>query len=231
MPGADELAELLAFAERSPDVLGAYVFGSRGRADGLPDERSDWDVCVVLRDGADVAAFDADWPYRHGAPVEVARVTLSELAADDGPLYEAVDLRLDKSGELRPLLAAKGRVDERVAREALDAYVNATYRSLRYAEVGAAGARLDAAESVPPLLTFLFALDGRGRPFNKYVADALPEGFGLERLTAVLDGDGDAQRALFRDVELLARARGHGDVIDAWEPDVAWLRGESGYRR
>jgi hypothetical protein len=32
---------------------------------------------------------------------------------------------------------------------------------------------------------------------------------------------------LFADVEQLARAHGHGDVIDGWEPDVAWLRGES----
>ena len=38
--------------------------------------------------------------------------------------------------------------------------VNSLYRSLRYAMVGAAeGARLDAAESLAPLLTAVFAMD------------------------------------------------------------------------
>jgi hypothetical protein len=35
-----------------------------------------------------------------------------------------------------------------------------------------------------------------------------------------------AQQALFRDAERLAREHGFGEVIDGWEPDVAWLRGE-----
>lgn len=126
------------------------------------------------------------------------------------------------------MLATDAR--DAVVREALDAYVNFTYRSLRYREVGAAGARLDAAESVPPLLTALFALEHRIRPFNKYVAAALPDGFPLARLLAVLDGDADEQHALFRDVERVARKAGFDDVLDAWEPDLAWLRGEGEYR-
>lgn len=96
MRGADDLEALLAFARGSHDVLGVYVFGSRGRADGLVDERSDWDVAVVLRDDADVADFDARWPYVH-APVEIARATLSELRAHTGPVYESV-----VSGSTRP---------------------------------------------------------------------------------------------------------------------------------
>jgi hypothetical protein len=38
-------------------------------------------------------------------------------------------------------------------------------------------------------------------------------------------GDLDEQRALFREVEAIAREHGHARVIDGWEPDVAWLRG------
>ena len=133
---------------------------------------------VVLHDDADVAGFDARWPHVHGAPVEIARATLSELRAQTGPVCESVDLRLDKPGELAPLLESKRMiapdVREAPVRGALDAYVNSTYRSLRYREVGGAGARLDAAQSVPPLLTALFALEGRVRPFTKYLPAALP---------------------------------------------------------
>ncbi|HEY6961581.1 MAG TPA: hypothetical protein VI408_06805 [Gaiellaceae bacterium] len=230
MPGDAELATLLAYAEEARDVVGVYVFGSRGRADGLADERSDWDVAIVLRDDADVAAFDARWPYVHGAPVEIARLTMSELRVSDGPVFEAIDLRLDKTGEVACVLAAKGRVGPEAAREALDAYVNATYRALRYRETGSRGWRLDAAEAIPPLLTFLFAVQGRVRPFNKYVAEALPAGFSRERVHAVLDGDAAELRALFRDVEQLARDHGLGGVVDGWEPDLAWLRGDGAYR-
>jgi len=39
--------ELLEVARSRDEILGLYVFGSRGRNFRV-DERSDWDVCVVL---------------------------------------------------------------------------------------------------------------------------------------------------------------------------------------
>lgn len=242
--------ELLAYAEETEDVLGLYVFGSRGWPDGLADDASDYDVGVVLRDDADLDAFDARWPYVHGAAVEVTRATLSQLRAHGEPdtasawarpLYAEVDLRLDKSGEVAALLEEKRELPagarEKLARNTLDAYVNATYRSLRHRLVGAGtGARLDAAESVPPLLTFLFALEGRVRPFNKYLEQELrdrPVAGGqitIDDVTALLEGDPRRQRTIFRTVEELAKEQGFEDVIAAWEPDVAWLRGEATYR-
>ena len=248
--GERRLRELLDYAEASDDVLGVFVFGSRGRVDGLADDASDYDVAVVLRDDADVEAFDSRWPYVHGATVEVARSTLSELraAGEPGtpsawsrPMYAAVDVRLDKTAELATVLDEKRTLPnegrEALARESLDAYVNANYRSLRYRLVGAqAGARLDAAESVPPLLTFLFADEGRVRPFNKYLEQELRErpvaggAITIDDVTALLDGDPARQQAVFREVERVARVRGLGDVLDAWEPDLAFLRGDAPYR-
>jgi hypothetical protein len=53
-------------------------------------------------------------------------------------------------------------------------------------------------------------------------ADELPP-----RLVRILaTGDQEEQRDLFRDAEQLARERGLGEVIDGWEPDVPWLRGD-----
>lgn len=243
------LNELIRYAETSRDVLGLYVFGSRGRPDGLADDDSDYDVGVVLRDDADVDAFDAQWPYVHGAPVEVARATLSEVQAHgeygspsawSRPLYERVDLRVDKTGEVATALDAKRGVPaearKAILRESLDAYINATYRSLRYGLVGAgAGTRFDAAAAASPLLDFLFALEGRVRPFNKYLEREirerpLPGGVTIDRLLAVLEGEADEQHGVFRDVERIARDHGLREIVDAWEPDVAWLRGDEPYR-
>ena len=246
---------LLAYAREDPDVLGLYVFGSRAWHDGLQDDHSDYDVAVVLRDGDSVVdAFDARWPYTHGAPVEVARSTLSELrrlgeygGLDEWSryLYTRVDLMIDKTGEIEPILREKQTVPEeirdRLVRDRLDGYINSTYRSLRYRMVGQqTGARLDAAESIPYLLTALFAMDARVRPFNKYLETELGErplsdpawhaDRLLPRLLAVLEGSVEDQHALFRDVDRVSRARGFSDVVDGWEPDVAWLRGEAAYR-
>lgn len=112
-----QFRELVAYAHEDDDVLGLYVFGSRARDDELHDEQSDYDVAVVLRDRDGVAdAFDARWPYVHGAPVEIARSTLSELRrlGDYGTpsewsryLYTRVDLILDKTGEIAAILREK----------------------------------------------------------------------------------------------------------------------------
>jgi hypothetical protein len=98
-------------------------------------------------------------------------------------------------------------------------------------------AHLDAVESLSPLLDALFAFQGRVRPFNKslrwelegsplpgdvWSADRL-----LPRLQAIAATSGAReQQSLFRDVEHLARDHGFGAIVDGWEPDLAWLRGE-----
>ena len=237
--------ELLALAEESDDVLGLYLFGSRGRQ-LMVDERSDWDVCVVLRDDEALGRFDAEYPYVHGARVEIASTTLTDLresgsigSSSEWGRYAAahVEVLVDKTdGEIVRIVEEKEWIPaaERGAlvRDALDAYVNSTYRSLRY------GTRLDATESLSPALRTIFGLAGRVRPFNKYLDWELRnhplEGWDADTLLRLVDGiaDGDraAQHELFRLVEVSAREGGFAAVIDSWEPDVAWLRGEVDYR-
>jgi hypothetical protein len=229
-----------------------FLIGSQTRA-GFADESSDYDVGVVVRDDA-LAAFDAEWPYRRGDPLEVMSSTLDGLRAhaelgtpSEWARYQYVHAKvlLDKTGEVGAVLAEKGRLPEDrvrgVVADAIDAFVNSTYRSLRNRGRGLErAARLDASESIPYLLTAVFALEGRVRPWNKYLEWELREhplndpawaadSF-LERLDR-LPAAAAEQHAMFVDLERVARDRGLGEVIDGWEPDVAWLRGESDYRR
>jgi len=239
------LEELLREAEADPDVVGVVPTGSAGKG-ALLTEWSDHDVWVILRDAQARDRWAARHPLRHGDPVEVVSTTLAAYSERPPPrspaAYEAyafahVTPLVDKlGGEIGALTEAKGRVDPAVAREPLDGYVNFYYRSKKSARAGLElEARFDAAESVAPFLEFLFAAFGRVRPFNKWLvwelenhplapswtADVL-----LPRLARILDGDLDAQPGLFRDAERLARGRGQGDVIDGWQPDVPWLRGD-----
>jgi hypothetical protein len=239
-PPVTSFEELLELARLRDDIVGLYVFGSRGR-DFMVDERSDWDVCVVLADREARAAFDREFPYAHGARVEIASATLDSLRglASEHSRYAAAhaDVVLDKTGgELSRVVAdleslPAGRRDT-VVREALDDYINQAYRSLRY------GTRLDAVEAVPPALRTIFALSNRVRPYNKYLEWELRhhpvDGWTADELLPLIDrvltGEPDAQHQLFKQVEELARREGSGDVVDGWEPDVEWLRGDAAYR-
>jgi hypothetical protein len=232
--------ELLEVARSREEVLGLYVFGSRGR-NFMVDERSDWDVCVVLAGREAREAFDREFPYAHGAQVEITSATLDELrnSSSEHGRYAAAhaEVVLDKtSGELTRVVAELESLPagsrDAIVREALDDYVNQTYRSLRY------GTRLDAVEAIAPALRTIFALEDRVRPYNKYLEWELrhhplgdwtvDEFFPL--LDRVLTGEPEAQRELFNRIEPLARRGGFGDVVDGWEPDVDWLRGKGEYR-
>jgi Nucleotidyltransferase domain len=232
--------ELLEVARSREEILGLYVFGSRGR-DFMVDERSDWDVCIVLAGREARDAFDREFPSAHGAQVEIVSATLDglrDISSEHGRYAGAhAQVVLDKTGgELTRTVAEleslpSGSRDS-VVREALDDYINQTYRSLRY------GTRLDALEAIPPALRTIFALENRVRPYNKYLewelrhhplADWAADGL-LPLIDRMLTGEPEAQRELFNRIEPLARRKGFGDVIDAWEPDVDWLRGKAGYR-
>ena len=232
--------ELLEVARAREEIVGLYLFGSRGR-DFMVDERSDWDVCVVLVNREAREAFDREFPYAHGAQVEIVTATLEGLRglASEHSRYASAhaDIVLDKTdGELARVVAEQESLPagskDAIVREALDGYVNQTYRSLRY------GTRLDAVEAIPHALRTIFALAGRVRPYNKYLDwelrhhpldDWAPDEL-LPLLDRVLAGEPEAQHELFRRIEDPARREGFGDVIDSWEPDVEWLRGSGGYR-
>jgi hypothetical protein len=232
--------ELLELARAREEIVGLYLFGSRGR-DFMVDERSDWDVCVVLADREAQEAFDREFPSAHGAQVEIVTVTLGglrDLASEHSRYASAhADVVLDKTdGELTRVVGEQESLPsgsrDATVRDALDGYINQTYRSLRYRT------RLDAVEAIPYALRTLFALGNRVRPYNKYLEWELRhhplEGWTGDELLPLIDrvltGEPTAQHELFNRIEPQARSAGFGDVIDGWEPDVAWLRGSGGYR-
>lgn len=243
--GSFSFEDVRAYAEANGKVLGLVLFGSRGRGIGV-DEWSDWDVVLVARDDETARALRERFPSEHGAPVEVFVETLGSLdragelgGADEWRryLYAHLTPLVDRTnGELQRVLDAKEVVPEDVhesrAAAAVDAFVNALYRARRY------GLRLDAAECAPLLLNAAFALAGRIRPYNKYLAWELEhhplDGWPLRETLALVDdllaGEERALVDAFRRVEGQARAAGLGHVIDSWEPDVPWLRGDRGYR-
>jgi hypothetical protein len=234
-------------------VVGLVLTGSRGRGPYARPE-SDWDVRLVVRDDA-LAETEPLYSTEQGAVVEAVVYPLTdfERAGEPGSedewdrySYAHCEVVLDKlDGRIHVLVEAKGVLPSDVAHEVavreLGAYINSYYRSAKNLSNGlAVEAHLDAAESISPFLNALFALHERVRPFNKFLrweleqhplrdplwtAEAL-----LPRLETILgSGEFAEQQALFRDMEQLARARGHDDVVDGWQPHVPWLRGQTSW--
>jgi predicted nucleotidyltransferase len=240
----------VAKAAADPDVLAAVLVGSRATGGPFLRPGSDWDLRVVVADPALEAAAER-LEQGHGSRVEVALIRLStfeamatpgSISAWDRPSFLHPRLVFDKTdGHVTRTLEGLARLTPEmghaVAADSLDGYVNSYYRSRKNAAIGLEiEALLDAGESIAPLLTCLFAIHDRVRPFNRHLGWELaswPLGDGwlaggvlLPRLRGIVAGGAVAdQAALFRDVEQLARAHGLAPVIDGWEPDVAGLRG------
>ena len=221
-------------------MVGVVLSGSRGAGVFVTD-RSDYDVFVIAREP------DDRWAFVYGSPVEIVAMTPESFEtyalpgtrdAWNRPAFLFASVEIDRlSGEIGRIVERKRRLTpeeaKAIAAESLDGYINSLFRSLRNLEAGRdVEGRLDAAETIPPLLATAFALEGRVRPFNKWLRHDLQreplaiEGL-LERVERVRrGGDPAEQRALFRVMERHARAAGHEAVVDGWQPNVPWLRGD-----
>jgi predicted nucleotidyltransferase len=221
---------LLARASDDDNVVGVIHSGSRGR--GLyVHEDSDWDFFVVVHE------LRGDYPSTHGDSVEYAEITLERLADPPDwarPALLFVDVLLDKTGGVATALRTATTVDPATAGEPLDGYINMYYRSAKNARVGLELASLlDAQESIPWFLQFVFNVHGRVRPYNKWLEwelreHPLPVALDLALLRRIATtGEIAAQQTLFRWTERLAREHGHDATVDGWAPDLARLRGDA----
>jgi predicted nucleotidyltransferase len=244
---ADAFDAFLAKARQDPRVVGVFLGGSRA-TDGAARPEADYDLRVVVVDEEEQLKRELETP--RGGRMDVVATTLErfrayalEGSASEWDRYTFTRGRVlvDKlDGEIQWLVAEKARLraDEaqRLGRRALDAYLNSLYRALKSGRGGLAlAARLHAAESVGHLLTVLFALEGRVRPFHDALLAELaveplaewPAAELCDQLEQILRGAPEPQQALFRRVEERVHRYGLGDVIDSWEPDVGLMRGET----
>jgi hypothetical protein len=239
-------------ARPDPAILGIVLTGSAAR--GIATEHSDVDVFVVLTDDAAEGRETSRSPAIDEIPHTLADLEdvppwgHDEYGYRWGYAYAQV-LRDDTGGRISEAVRRQATHPPGEARRMLlegnqlDGYVNMAYRALKSDRDGRAlERRLDAAESVHWWLDVIFTLEGRVRPYNKYLAWELrehplrvPEWSAdrlLPQVEAVLDGDPDAVRAAYAVIEreCLAWDRRHGgrdlqELIEDWGAELAVLRG------
>lgn len=221
--------ELIARVRSEPGVLGLVLTGSHARDMATP--HSDIDLCLVVDTGAGHGRLSRRTPE-----LDEWVCTVEQLG-DTSDIWQRYAFRgarvlLDRlDGGIADLVHRRAVPTETEAatwaRDGLDGYLNFIYRAAKSRRDGdPTAAALDTAESVPWLLTAVFALYGRLRPYNKYLRWELEEyplgePWSATTLPERLLRD---PAALFPDIERLARERGLGDVVDAWGDDLKLVR-------
>jgi hypothetical protein len=227
---------LVAVATQEPSILGVILSGSRGRGTGGVD--SDWDCYVVVDDHAHDdgvrSVREIDDRLLDCTAVGFAEFERYAVWGSDN-FWEAyafahVTTSYDSlEGGIADIAARKEFLGEdaadRVARAALDAFVNQCVRASKDRRDGNDDAAvLDSAEAVSAALEAIFALDGRVRPYNRYLAwelerhplELFPGIDVVDVVKRLASADAQAASELFRLLERVARSAGIGDVIDAW---------------
>lgn len=233
-------------------MLGLILTGSAART-GMATEHSDVDVYVIV----EPSACDR-WTTSRSAAIDQILMTVADITSPPGPddpggawnrySFTHAQVLLDRlDGDIKRMTTAQGTLSDAEARVVLDAYLdgylNFAYRSLKADRDGRPfERRLDAVESMPYALTAVFALEGRVRPYNKYLAWELEQhplsepAWRSDVLVPALEqmmsaGSPEAQRWLFASVDQVARAHPvHGrrcaEIIEDWGSELALLRGE-----
>jgi hypothetical protein len=234
--------QLVREAAERADILGLMLVGSRGK--GFENEHSDYDVIMIVK-GEAVALLKEKFAAIDNVDLSICSLADFKAYAGWGSPeewdrynYAHVKILVDKTGELATVARDKGYVPadklDKFVDGWIDGYVNGVYRSVKCIRDGnLLGARLEAANSILDLLTLVFALNGRHRPFLGYLEKELgiyplehlpwPAADFVAMVSSVLaDADLRTQQALLMGVEKMARERGHGHVFDGWKGKDKW---------
>jgi len=232
---------LLEESKANKDIIGLILGGSRGKDLSFITEDSDLDVYVIVSDTAStelkekLEAYRSEW-------FESRIMTLTEFKqhANWGSdkawnRYNFTHNKaiIDKTGEIQTLMDEKGKlpleVQKDVISDSLDSYFNQVYRSAKYIRDGKEfSAYLDASESMPFLMTALYALEGRLKPYNKYFEWELrnyplkflpwPVDEFIEDYKKILQtGDFETQTKIFKEIKKLFIDNGFSSLIKEWD--------------
>jgi hypothetical protein len=226
-------------AKNDPNIMGLILTAGRGK--GLVTEHSDYDVLMVVKNEKAkkykekfkklkiINVFDLNimslTEFKHyaevGSETEWDRYNFAHIKA-----------RIDKGG-IQELIDSKGIIPsnkiKKFTEKNLDGYINLYYRSIKnHRDGNFIASHLDAAESIPCLLIALFAMNGRVKPYNKYLEWELTnyplkitswtaEDFISMIKTIVATGDIKVQKKLFKSVKELFYKNGFIESIDGWK--------------
>lgn len=238
---------LISFIDNENSVIGLVVAGSCAK--GLQTSSSDLDLYIIVKENTDNDAIDElqksilNSKYKK-LNIDITNNAIQTLRSFEG--YASIGTKsewdrynllhtktiIDKTnGDLQKILSQKSALDAKEAKTVINnhlgAYINLSYRSLKSILGGKSNeSLLDAAESLEYMLSCLFALDSRVRPFNKYLKWELNKNKldhseqsatdTYELIVNYAKAEPDAHKKIFQMIKNKALSQGFGKTYDAW---------------
>jgi hypothetical protein len=237
----DKYQLILKESQEDDQILGLFFGGARGKSEEFLTENSDMDIYVIISDNADEELIEKINNLQATEKFDLNVLKISEFIhyADwgtekDWNRYNFTHNKaiIDKTGEIQKLMDEKGKlpneVQRRVIEDLLDNYINSLYRSVKYFRDGNnLSAYIDATETLPNLMTALYALEGRIKPYNKYFKWEL-ENFPLKFLPWPVEefiadykhiletGDIETQKKIYKEIKRIFTERGYQKPFEEW---------------
>lgn len=225
-------------AKNDDRIIGLILTGGRGK--GMFTENSDFDIAMITTDES-VSTVKEEYKGKQDIidigvlPISGFRIYAAVGTAKDWDRYTYAHIKaqIDKTGEIQKIIDEKGILPKdqilKVAKNALDGYLNSLYRSIKNRRDGnMLASHFDACESLPWLLTFLFAVEGQTRPYNKFLKWELGK-YPLKNLQmksidflgkielVIKSGDIEIQKEFHKIAKEIAVENDCSDVIDDWK--------------
>jgi hypothetical protein len=237
--------ELIAIANSDSNILGLFPTGSFGK--GMITDKSDYDVTIIIRDKVK-NEYQVKYKGFGGVLCDLSIKTMGELKeaanwggsmAWDRYNYAYLKTEVDKTGKIQKLIDEKGVVpaDKRgeFVSASLDGFINQVYRSVKcFRDGNKIASQLEAADGLPSLLNAIFGLEGRIKPFYKYLdweltnrpLKKLPwpkDEFIALLLKIVQTGDLTTQQTILKTLEKSYREEGFDSLFDSWGEMLPWM--------
>jgi predicted nucleotidyltransferase len=236
--------DIVAESEKDDDIIALVLTGSRGK--DFEHELSDYDIWMVTQDKRSAENLELKYDNEALEAIDLCIMSLDEFkdyAYCGGPeewdRYDFTHCKIlvDK-GDIAQIVKEKGSLPENVRdkyiTDSLDCYINQVFRSVKCFRDGEDfGARLEANMGIAPMLDALYALEGRPRPFFRYLKLEIKnfplqnfpwrnDGF-VDKVSDVLaTGDLEIQQDLLKTMEKIFRSTGYAKVFDDWEGKDKW---------
>lgn len=235
----DQYNKLVNFLTEDEKVIGLWLSGSRGK--GYHDDRSDYDLWVVVGEESNIPDLqERIKSFKLSPDIGTTFKTLKGLKEyarwgrhDFWVRYSFTDTKpfLDRTGELQKVIDKIGTfpIDKQkgLIRGALGAYQNSLYRSLKaYYRGRTFAAIIEANHSIEHLLVALFALHKRFKPYNDYLEKEIGKLTLLgQKQTTFMDNimrvitsaEPDTQLQLKSELEVVFRDNDFGESFDEWD--------------
>lgn len=238
-------SKILEEAAADQNIIGLFSTGSCGK--GMITDESDFDATMIVKDDV-IDEYKNKYQGIGGVLCDLSIKNRSELkdsAAWGGPMvwdrynYTHLKAEVDKTGEIQKIIDEKGIIPADIRKEfvsaSLDGFINQVYRSVKcFRDGNKIASQLEAADGLPSLLNAIFGLEGKIKPFYKYLDWELIN-YPLEKLPWTKDefisilvkivqtGDLLTQQNVLKTVERTFRKEGYGELFDSWEEMLSWM--------